>query len=502
MSSNRLQETVEQFEALLSDLERSTSIDDVYDRAICAAETLIEFDAAAICTVDGGVFEPRAVRAAGLIPGEPLAAADGIAGRTRATNRTHVVDDLRDEPDAAPSSDRFRSVLSISLDVDGIVQFHAHDRGAFSADDRRLGELLVAVIGNVRARITSETELGRQRDQFAALFENVPDAALQYRLADGRLVVEAVNSSFVRRFGHNASDAVGKPISELLTADGGHAGPELACATTPGRRADVEVVRETADGPRSFLLRNVPIATDDGTTRGYLIYTDLRELKARERELKDKNERLNQFASIVSHDLRNPLNVADGYLELAMERETTEELEQIRQAHERMDRLIDDVLMLAQDGELEISDSVSLESAARQAWSNVSTGEATLEVDAQRTIEADRGRLLRLLENLFRNAIEHAGPTVRVRVETIPDGFAVDDDGPGIPPEEHERVFDFGYSTQQENTGIGLAIVRQVSDAHGWSVELSSTDGTRFEFRKRDDEPRMAPETDEAEVAR
>ncbi|MBS3761523.1 MAG: ATP-binding protein, partial [Halodesulfurarchaeum sp.] len=105
-------------------------------------------------------------------------------------------------------------------------------------------------------------------------------------------------------------------------------------------------------------------------------------------------------------------------------------------------------------------------------------------VTGDKTFEADPDRLASLLENLFRNAVEHAGPEVTVTVEPTSDGFAVADDGPGIPPEDRETVFESGYTTETDGTGFGLAIVAEVATAHDWSVRVEESDagGARFVF--------------------
>ncbi|WP_049923995.1 sensor histidine kinase [Halopiger djelfimassiliensis] len=490
MSDTRLADSIKRLGAVASTLEECESIDDVYSRAVATAERVIESDAVIICTVEDGRFVPQAANVNRLIPAEPLTIEDGIAGKTVREDRTYVVDDLESDPDAAPTNESFRSVLSVPLDGGGIVQFHSTERGAFSAVDRHLGELFVATVTNARNRVAYETALETERDQFAALFENVPDAALQYRIEDGRPIIDAVNSAFIRVFGYDAEDAVGEPVEKLLlpaderTESG--AEPELTNAVELDAQSDIEVVRETASGLRPFLLRNVPVATDDETSRGYLIYTDLTELKVRERELRRKNERLDQFASIVSHDLRNPLSVANGHLKLALDRDgdATDELEEVRRAHERMDRLVEDLLAMARDGTVDDPAPVDLATVAGTAWNNVETATASLEVAADTRLAADRSRLLQLFENLFRNAIEHAGPDVTVRVEDTANGFAVADDGPGIPDDDREAVFESGYSGTTDNTGLGLAIVRQIAEEHGWNVEVTggSDGGARFEF--------------------
>ena len=213
----------------------------------------------------------------------------------------------------------------------------------------------------------------------------------------------------------------------------------------------------------------------------------------REHALKLKNDRLEEFVSIVSHDLRNPLTVADGNLALARTECDSEYLPAVADAIGRMDTLIEDLLTLAEQGYVvEDRTTLSLSALARQAWSSVHTPEATLCVDGSANIFGDEQRLLQVFENLFRNAVEHASDDVTIRIgplETVPtstrvspngDGFYVSDDGPGIPDEEKADVFDSGHST--DGTGLGLAIVERIVEAHGWTISVTDAldGGARF----------------------
>ncbi|MFC7028296.1 sensor histidine kinase [Halomicroarcula sp. GCM10025710] len=220
------------------------------------------------------------------------------------------------------------------------------------------------------------------------------------------------------------------------------------------------------------------------------------------RELERQNERLEQFASTVSHDLRNPLTVARGRVELleaAVESldeparsELAEHVEQIDHAHERIDAIIQDVLALAREGSVvEDPSPVSLRAIAEDAWESVDSGAATLTVTGDRTIVADRSRLLRVFENLFRNAIDHVGDDVVLEVGSLDDGFYVTDDGPGIPDEDVDDVFEYGYTTTEDGTGLGLSIVQTIAQAHGWRlfVDRPYEDGAMFVFADVVDEP-------------
>ncbi|MFO8098633.1 MAG: two-component regulator propeller domain-containing protein, partial [Salinibacter sp.] len=215
-----------------------------------------------------------------------------------------------------------------------------------------------------------------------------------------------------------------------------------------------------------------------------------RKLRERERQLKRENERLDRFAGVLSHDLRNPLNVAQGRLQLAREQNGTDpegHLSSAGRALARMDEIIEDMLLLTwseRDIDPDDLQTIQLEEAIRKAWDSVEAPEATCTVESSARLVCHEGRLRRLLENLFRNAVEHGGKATTVRVGTLEGGFYVEDTGPGIPKAKRENVLEGGYSSREEGTGLGLSIVQGIAEAHGWtlSVTESREGGARFEF--------------------
>ncbi|MFC7069434.1 sensor histidine kinase [Halobaculum lipolyticum] len=214
-------------------------------------------------------------------------------------------------------------------------------------------------------------------------------------------------------------------------------------------------------------------------------------LRARTAELAAANERLDEFAGVVSHDLRNPLTVAEGRVELARETGDVSHLDAAHRALDRIESIVDASLELARTGaDAGDREPVAVGAVARAAADTVST--ATVAVDAaELTLDADRERLRTLFENCFRNSVEHGGvdaPAIDVGVlgdADDPDGFFVADDGRGVPEPEREDVFARGYSTADGGTGLGLAVVGGVAESHGWtpSVVESDAGGARFEFR-------------------
>ncbi|MFB6221872.1 MAG: PAS domain S-box protein [Halolamina sp.] len=212
----------------------------------------------------------------------------------------------------------------------------------------------------------------------------------------------------------------------------------------------------------------------------------------REEELRLQNERLDKFADVVAHDLRNPLSVAEGFLELAEKTGDPEQFAKVESALDRIGQLIDDLLTLAQ-GEVTVEsrERIALGDAAERAWELVDTGRASLSVHEPPTVSGDPSRLRQLFENLFRNSVEHGGVddvTVTVGALADDEGFYVEDDGSGIPPERRDIVLDHGVTFSDEGTGFGLSIVANIARAHGWTVSVTESEagGARFEFRVDD----------------
>lgn len=211
------------------------------------------------------------------------------------------------------------------------------------------------------------------------------------------------------------------------------------------------------------------------------------QLRSREAELTRQNERLDEFASIVSHDLRNPLNVASGRLDLAGEECDSEHLDAIDTAHDRMEALIDGLLTLAREGDAATEmTTVQLSSLIEACWEHVETSDATLTIDIDRAIRADESRLKQLIENMIRNAVDHGGDEVTITVGELDSGAGIyiADTGLGINPAKREQIFETGYSMEPEGTGFGLSIVKAIVEAHGWEIQVteSTTGGARFEI--------------------
>ena len=332
------------------------------------------------------------------------------------------------------------------------------------------------------------TERKERDQQIEALFSNARIPITYFRYENGDPIVEHVNSAFERKFGINGDSASGQNLDSILVPEERKTEAQsINQKVQDVGQVEMEVQREAGDGLRDFILHTVPVQTTDRFERGYALYYDVTERKAKTAELARQNERLDQFASVVSHDLRNPLNVAEGQLELAEKECDSTHLRVVAEAHDRMETLIEDLLTLAQTGvQTSGLETVDLSEMVTDCWKTVETKDAVLHTETELSIPADPNRLRQLLENLFRNAVEHGGPSVTIRVGDLEDmtGFYISDDGPGIAEADQQNVFEAGYSTAQEGTGLGLNIVQTVAEGHGWDIEISEskTGGARFDI--------------------
>ncbi|WP_135305481.1 hybrid sensor histidine kinase/response regulator [Haloarcula amylovorans] len=362
------------------------------------------------------------------------------------------------------------------------------ERGQGVGSENGEVEALEGFITEITDEKENQQELEAANTVLRTIVENLPmgvlveDANREVLMANDRL--SAVLDLPVSADGLVGRDcrATAREVKDLF------ADPDEFLYKTEQRVEECDLVQneefELADG-RIVKRDYIPYSLPDGNAILWL-YRDVTARKQHENALHRQNERLEQFSSVVSHDLRNPLNVAQGRLELASEEHESDHLDDAANAVERSLSLIDDLLALAREGErVSEPESVDLGDIIRGCWQNVETNGAALTIEIHRTIRADESRLKQLFENLLRNAVEHSEGDVTVDVGELDAerGFYVADDGPGSPEDERERIFEAGYSTNEDGTGFGLKIVQEIADAHGWNINVTDSQfgGARFE---------------------
>jgi signal transduction histidine kinase len=222
---------------------------------------------------------------------------------------------------------------------------------------------------------------------------------------------------------------------------------------------------------------------------------DLLELGRITRELGRSNERLAHFAAQISHDLRSPLTALQGFLELASDSSELVEaplasraLERAESAAARMGVMLTDLLDFARLGGHARCDPVDLGVVLRDVVDDldaaIRAASATVTIGELPEVSGDATQLRALLQNLVANALKfsaahHAAPAVEVRAQPVGGGWriTVDDDGPGVPPEQRERVFGLleRAASDVEGLGIGLSTCRRIAQAHGGRIGIGES---------------------------
>ena len=441
--------------------------------------------------------------------------------------RPRRFDDTRDHPAVAESSPAKSAILH-PIGDHGVFIVSSPEPNAFDDMDEALVEILASSLTSAMDRVDREQRL-RERER---RLERLHDATLELMAAETQqdIAEQAVAAGedilgfpivLVRLYDEERGELVpvaqNDSLEDVLPAREAYTGEGTSLNWEAFEAGEIRLFENVGDIDRATdsdtALENLmvlplgnygtfaagetsPSAFDENDlylakilaseTEAALQRADREaELRNQRAALERQNERLNEFAGIVSHDLRNPLSVAKGRIGLAMEENDSDHLPPIATALDRMDQIIDRTLTLARQGQV-VGDTepVDLTDLVGGCWLNIESEAATLTLADPPTVLADPERLPHLFENLFRNAVEHGGESVGIEVGGLPGGFYVQDDGTGIPNKERNHVLEVGFSTSETGTGLGLGIVREISDAHGWTLTVTegSTGGARFEF--------------------
>ncbi|UPW02145.1 PAS domain S-box protein [Halorussus gelatinilyticus] len=383
----------------------------------------------------------------------------------------------------------------------------------------------IGMASDITERKRRERALEESERRYRTLTENFPNGAvgvydheLRYTLAEGKVLGETLPSAD-RLEGNRMPDIFPSETVEDLE-------PVFRAAVEDGETGKTT----TEFGGRDWRVWAAPLRDADGDIfAGLSLAQDVTEQVERERELEERTERLDRFASMLAHELRNPVTIGQIYSQQLPDDAGTDAVEYVTEAFDRIEDMIDVMLVLTR-GRKAVGERtpVELADAARKTWDDVDAPEATLEVSVGQTIQADETYVQHLFRNLLENAVEHGGSDVTITVGDLPPGpeteadgdstdesvgvssersedearqgakqtaggFYVADDGSGIPAENRDTVFEAGYTTTsgQEGTGLGLAFVSELAEVYGWEYEVteSAGGGARFEFTDIDSDP-------------
>ncbi|MFU8869359.1 PAS domain S-box protein [Natronococcus sp.] len=478
---------IESLHEVASRLDDCRRPEEIYELIVETAEDVLEFD---VCVVDRAVGDSLVKVAlsshlddADYVERIPIET--GIAGKTYRTGRTYRIDDVERCEDAAADAGAYASLLSAPIGDHGVFQAAAKEPGAFDGHDEELVELLLSHVTDRLDQLESESELRAERDRFAALFENVPDAVASVRHRDGEPIVEAVNPAFERTFGYDEAELVGDSLdAHIVPVEDRNAAEAINRCSDEGSVVEAEVRRRTADGFREFMLRIVPIELGEAGNRSFAIYTDVTEQKRRRKRLEILNR-------VLRHDLRNGMNVIDGCADLLADRVDGEDAEYVQSIRERASELISLAeksrtveCTLSRDG----ADTRPIDVAALAERATTRLENAAPDVELERSISGPApvpgGEYLEAaVSQLLENAAEHhdGKPSIEIAVRDRPTDdlvtLSVADDGPGIPPEERELLREEREITQLRHTsGLGLWLVNWAVSQSGGRLTIADNE--------------------------
>ena len=337
-----------------------------------------------------------------------------------------------------------------------------------------------------------ELERAEREEKYRQLTERISDA---YYAVDTEFTVTFWNDVIADNVGVPADEVIGETLwDHFPEVQGTIVEERLREAMETGEPTTCEYYYEPAD--YWTVLQIYP--DENGLA---VISKDITERKEYEKQLEQSNERLQEFAYILSHDLQEPLRMVSSYVSL-LEEELDEHLdEETRQyidfavdGADRMRGMIDGLLLYSRV-ETEGSDFTEtnvnevLAAVEKDLQLKLTETNANLVVDNLPTVQADKDQLVQLFENLIKNAVEHGSEDTTVEVSSMEASnghrFAVSDDGPGIPPEQQDNIFRlFDKGGDSDGTGIGLAICERIVSRHNGDIWVDSKpgEGTTFNF--------------------
>lgn len=357
-----------------------------------------------------------------------------------------------------------------------------------------------------------EAALRESEERFRTIFDSVGDAIFVHDAADGAIL--DVNAGMCRMYGYTRAEALQTRMEDTSANEPPHDLPAILVwirkAATEGPQV-FEWRARAKDGHLFWVEVNLRLTPIGGQERVLAVVHDITWRKQAEAErealiahLETQNAELERFAYIVSHDLKSPLITIRGFLGFIekdiqsgdMDR-LSGDMQRIITATDRMQRLLNELLELSRIGRLmNPPENVALDDLVQEVIKMLETRlrERNVRVRIQEwlpVVHGDAQRLLEVIQNLVDNAVKFMGeqpePLIEIGTRGEDNGqpvVYVRDNGIGIAPAYHERVFGLfnKLDPAMEGTGIGLAIVKRIVEVHGGRVWVESEAGKGATF--------------------
>ncbi len=386
-----------------------------------------------------------------------------------------------------------------------------------------LPSLLIAITVQGRDRLIDA--LSASEERYRKLYDESP-VMLHSIGTDGRMV--SVSQFWLDKMGYRRDEVLGRKSTEFLTEESRRYATDVVLPQffKEGAIKDIEYQFVAKNGEVFDVLMSAIQDKDPahGTARSMAVIVDISDRKATEGQLADtvaqlkrSNRDLEQFAYLASHDLQEPLRMVSSFTELLSleynERLDAKGREYLHFAHDgavRMSALIQDILAYSRIGrDMDMSGAVDLNHVVSAAVGKLSAlieeTSAMVSHGALPTVRGNAAMLAVLFQNLINNALKYRSdqaPLVDI-VATRQEGawlLTVSDNGIGIDPRHHDRVFGLfkrlHTRSQYDGTGIGLAMCQRIVERHGGRIWVESElgEGSRFQITFPDSSGEVDPQ--------
>ena len=366
----------------------------------------------------------------------------------------------------------------------------------------------------MKTRLLTDVELRRQSEaRMQAILVSAPDGIIT---VDERGVIESINPAATDMFGYAPDEMVGRnwgvlvadPVRALDDERLDHASSQLGARKDDFEYENTGVRKDGSTFPLHVTASVVELG-DRNVTLG--IFRDITDLtRMHERLLRTEHlAAIGEMGASVAHEIRNPIAGISGAVQVLRDTmppadERREIIQEIIAQVGRVDQTLRELLMLAKPWSPELklcSVRGFLSRAIERAKVQEAFQHVTFEIqkDGNAFANMDEFLMEQVLWNLFRNAAQAMpnGGTIRCAIENVQKSvrIVVADTGVGIPPDVVDKVFRPFFTTKTRGTGLGLAVVRQIVDAHGASIAIDSTpgEGTRITIElPQGESPRQA----------
>jgi PAS domain S-box-containing protein len=362
-------------------------------------------------------------------------------------------------------------------------------------DGRGQVELIAGISRDITEAKAMHDEIAMREQRLRALFDAIPDAVLLLDPNSG--VATRFNATAPRQLGYDEEEFARLRVADYEVYE---TEAEIAAhiAEVHARGTDIfETKHRRKDGSTLDVQVSACMIDLDDRDGMLCVYRDISASKRLQQELQRSNAELEQFAYVVSHDLRQPLRMVATHAQL-LERDLVGELAEkhgrylahIRDGALRMDEMLVALLTYSRVGRhgepiRPVSSRGLVDEALRYLEPVIQEREACIEIDgAWPTLACSRNEGVRLFQNLIGNALKYCPanrrPQVHLQVRRCAEGwlFAIGDNGIGIDPTQRERLFKvfqrLHTRSEYEGTGIGLAVCRRIVERHGGRIWVES----------------------------